>query len=67
MYPAQKDLLLAGREMFLDFTVCHIHVGFGYQQVGGDMARPLSLSSAEALLFSMEGSPLIAALISDLF
>lgn len=76
MYPAQKELLLVGREEFLDSTVCHTCLGFGYQfgyqQVGGDMARPLLLSSAEALLFSVEGrhvslSPLIAALISDLF
>lgn len=55
MYPPQKELLLGGREEFLDSAVCHIRLGFGYQEVGGNLARPLPLSSAEALIFSMEG------------
>lgn len=68
MYPAQKELLLGGRGEFLDSAVCHTRVGFGYQQVGGDMARPLLLSSAEALLFSMEGRCIrLSTLISALF
>lgn len=59
-YPAQKELLLGGREginslWLLDSAECHTSVGFGCQQVGRGMASPLPLSSAGASVCSTEG------------